>query len=75
LISNSFNISSIKYQKTKEKDFELGMDGEKISLLLFYNVSNRIAKTLSEKERKKLAKDIKLIKLKILEWLKLKYMQ
>ncbi|CAB4443517.1 unnamed protein product [Rhizophagus irregularis] len=45
---NSFNIPSIKYQKTKEKDFELGMDGEKIFLLLFHNVSNRIAKTLSE---------------------------
>ncbi|CAB4384895.1 hypothetical protein RhiirA5_349331 [Rhizophagus irregularis] len=57
---NSFNIPSIKYQKTKEKDFELGMDGEKIFLLLFHNVSNRIAKSLSEEERIKLAKDVEL---------------
>jgi uncharacterized protein YuzE len=70
---NQFNIPSIKYQKTKEKDFELGMDGEKIFLLLFHNVSNRIAKTLSEEERKKLAKDVELIRLEISEWLKLKH--
>lgn len=35
---NSTNISSIELQKTKEKDFEVGMDGEKIVLLLFHNV-------------------------------------
>ncbi|CAB5380626.1 unnamed protein product [Rhizophagus irregularis] len=48
---NSTNISSFEPQETKEKDFEVVMDDEKIVLLLFHNVSSRIAKTLPEEEQ------------------------
>lgn len=48
---NSTNISTFEPQETKEKDFEVVMDDEKIVLLLFHNVSSRIAKTLPEEEQ------------------------
>lgn len=55
------NSSPITFEKTEDKDFEVGMNDEKkIVTLLFHNASGRLAKTLPEEERKKLAKEARL---------------
>ena len=48
--------SPITFKETGDKDFEVGINDEnKIVTLLFHNASGRLAKTLPEEERKKLA--------------------
>ncbi|RIA93114.1 hypothetical protein C1645_735819 [Glomus cerebriforme] len=62
-------ISSITFRKTKEKDFDMDIDDKKkIIALLFHNANNRIAKTLPEKEREKLAEEAQLRSLEIAKW-------
>ncbi|CAB5200656.1 unnamed protein product [Rhizophagus irregularis] len=58
--------SFITFEKTEDIDIEVGMDDEnKIVTLLFHNASSRLAKTLPEKEREKLAEEVRL---SIAEW-------
>ncbi|CAB4437641.1 unnamed protein product [Rhizophagus irregularis] len=61
--------SFITFKKTEDKDFEVGMNDEnKIVTLLFHNVSSRLAKTLPEKEREKLAEEARLRSLEDAKW-------
>ncbi|CAG8505158.1 8411_t:CDS:2 [Funneliformis mosseae] len=63
------SISSITLQKTEEEDLEVGLDNEgKIVVLLFHKASSRLAKTLSEEERRKLAEKSRLRSLEIAKW-------
>jgi hypothetical protein len=59
-------VPSITFQKTKEKDFEVGLNSkENIVILLFHNASSRLAETLPEKEREILAEEERLRSLEI----------
>lgn len=61
--------SSITFEKTEDKDIEVGINDEKkIVTLLFHNASSRLAKTLPENEREKLAEKAKLRSLEIAKW-------
>ncbi|CAG8445526.1 15021_t:CDS:2, partial [Funneliformis caledonium] len=63
------SISSITLQKTEGEDLEVGLDNEgKIVVLLFHKASSRLAKTLSEEERRKLAEKSRLRSLEIAKW-------
>ncbi|EXX73162.1 uncharacterized protein OCT59_021029 [Rhizophagus irregularis] len=61
--------SFITFEKTGDKDIEVGMDDEnKIVTLLFHNASSRLAKTLPENERDKLAEEARLRSLENAKW-------
>jgi len=55
------------FKKTEDKErFEMGInDEDKIVTLLFHNANGKLTKTLSEEERKKLAKETRLMTLEI----------
>jgi hypothetical protein len=64
-----FKPSSTTFKQTEDKDIEVGMNDEnKIAMLLFHNASSRLAKTLPENERKKLAEEARLRSLEIAKW-------
>jgi hypothetical protein len=58
--------SPITFEETEDKDFKVGInDDKKIVTLLFHNASGRLAKTLPEEERKKLAEEARLMALEV----------
>ncbi|CAB4385616.1 unnamed protein product [Rhizophagus irregularis] len=65
-----FSLSFIHHiRENWDKDIVVGMDDEnKIVTLLFHNASSRLAKTLPENERDKLAEEAKLRSLENAKW-------
>lgn len=65
-------LPSITFKETEDENIKVGInDKEEIVKLLFRNASRRLAKTLPEEEREKLAEEAKLRSLEISEWVHL----